>query len=213
MIKAYQFLHKYEGVNASLVHRLFDQTALEVCEGQQYDMEFEEMKQVGEDQYLKMIELKTAVLLACSLKMGALIGNAPGNEAEALYSFGKYLGLAFQLQDDYLDAFGDSEVFGKKIGGDIVENKKTFLLIQALRKADKGQKEKLNYLLEKETDEVRKIKGVIEIYNDLKIPQITEDLIREYYDEALKAFNSLNKTENEKKNLRYVAGKLMNRIH
>src|SRR6056297_4157315 len=213
MIKAYQFMHKYQGVNASLVYRLFDQTALEVCEGQQYDMEFEEMKQVGEDQYLKMIELKTAVLLACSLKMGALIGNAPENEAEALYNFGKYLGLAFQLQDDYLDAFGDSEVFGKKIGGDIVENKKTFLLIQALRKADKSQKEKLNYLLEKETDEVRKIKGVIEIYNELKIPQVTEDLIREYYDKALKAFNSLNKTENEKKNLRHVAGKLMDRIH
>lgn len=213
LIKAYQFLHQYEGVNASLIYRLFDQSALEVCEGQQYDMEYEKRKTVSEDEYLQMIELKTSVLLACSLKMGALIGNAPKKESDALYDFGKFLGIAFQLQDDFLDAFGDSEVFGKKIGGDILENKKTILLIQALKKAGKEQKNVLIDLLENESDEERKINKVIDIYKELGIPQTTENLIRDYYDKALNAFNTLDKTEKEKENLRFVAEKLLQRIH
>ena len=133
-IKAYEYILKYEGRKAHAIYKIFNRSAMRVCEGQQYDMNFETSSNVTEHEYLQMIELKTAELIACSLKMGALIGGADDEEADQLFEFGKNLGMAFQLQDDYLDSFGDEQAFGKNIGGDILADKKTYLLIKAYEK-------------------------------------------------------------------------------
>ena len=130
------------------IHTLFTRTALEIGEGQQYDMEFENRNDVAEDEYIEMIRLKTSVLLACATKMGAILADAPVEDAEKLYQFGEKIGLAFQLQDDFLDVYGDTKVFGKAIGGDIISNKKTYMLINALALADERQKSVLQYWLD-----------------------------------------------------------------
>lgn len=166
---------------------LFTSTAALVCEGQQYDMDFEDEESVSMEDYMKMIGLKTAVLLACSAKMGALIAEAPSDKAEALYRYGYNLGLAFQIADDYLDTYGDLKVFGKPIGGDIVNNKKTWLLTKALETAkDRGRlKSIMALLVEEETDKARKVALMRAEYDKLGIPQAAAQEIRRLSDLAL----------------------------
>jgi geranylgeranyl diphosphate synthase type II len=167
------------------VMRLFSETTLEIDEGQQYDMDFETRDDVREEEYIEMIRLKTSVLLACATEMGALLADAPDADAKRLYKFGEQLGLAFQLQDDYLDVYGDPKVFGKAIGGDILCNKKTYMLINALNKADENQKERLTkWLSATDYDPQQKIREVTEIYNELGIDRLAQDNIHYYFTEA-----------------------------
>lgn len=172
----------------SRVHKevldLYNKTALEICEGQQYDMEFETREDVTREEYIEMIRLKTAVLLGCALKMGAIIGGATSQQADAIYKFGENIGLAFQLQDDYLDVYGDAKTFGKKIGGDILNNKKTYMLISALSMATGATKERLNNLLAGKADD-EKIAQVTAIYGELGIDKIAREKISEYSRMAL----------------------------
>ena len=177
---------------------LFARTAQEICEGQQYDVNFETRTDVTEDEYIEMIRLKTSVLLACATKMGALLAGAPEADAEVLYRFAERVGLAFQLQDDYLDVYGDPAVFGKKIGGDILCGKKTYLLINAYQRADEATKAQLltlidNYSMEAEA----KIKAVTDIYNALDIPALTRAAINRFYDEAHNELHKLSLPESQ----------------
>jgi len=174
-ILAYHYLLKYNSPEHTEIIELFSHTALQVCEGQQLDMDFDNKMDVSIPQYLNMIQLKTAVLLACSLKLGALTANAPQESANLLYTFGLNLGIAFQLQDDLLDAFADQSKFGKKIGGDIVSNKKTFLLLKALELSDDQTKIHIqDWITRKEFDKTEKINAKKKIYNELKIKTKTE---------------------------------------
>lgn len=184
------------------VMQLFLQTCREVCEGQQYDMNFESRTDVCIDEYIEMIRLKTAVLVACAAKMGGLIADAPEVECEMLYSFAEKVGLAFQLQDDYLDVYGDPLVFGKKIGGDILCGKKTLLLISAFNRANEKQRNELHRLLEsKDLSDAEKIEGVTKIYNDLHIPEISNEMISAYYDDARNIYETLPLPEEVKEPL------------
>lgn len=171
----------------------FNQVAMDVCKGQQYDMEFETRQNVTEDEYIHMIYLKTSVLIAGSLRHGALIAGAPEHEYNALYDFGGYLGLAFQLQDDYLDVYGDVKVFGKNIGGDIVSNKKTYMLIKALELASPEQREELwNWILKKDFNHEEKIKAVTRIYNELKIDEVAEAAIDKYLKKSREILDTID---------------------
>ncbi|MBR5532077.1 MAG: polyprenyl synthetase family protein [Bacteroidales bacterium] len=163
---------------------LYNKTALEICEGQQYDMEFETRDDVTCEEYIEMIRLKTAVLLGCALKMGAIIAGATPKQADDIYKFGENIGLAFQLQDDYLDVYGDAKTFGKKIGGDILNNKKTYMLISALTKAIGKTKERLYALLDANADD-DKIAQVTAIYGELGVDKIAREKITEYSQKAL----------------------------
>jgi len=213
-IMAYNYLQKSETQNLSSMIQLFSQTALEVCEGQQLDMDFETRMNVSIPEYLNMIRLKTAVLLACSLKIGALAANAEEQITDSLYVFGLNLGIAFQLQDDLLDVFADQEKFGKRIGGDIVSNKKTFLLLKALELSDNNTKKKLLELIDKkEFDTDEKINAVKKIYNNLNIKEITEISIEDYYQSALNVLNGIDLAKETKTELLLLANKIMNRDH
>ena len=213
-IMAYNYLHKSETENTGSMVSLFSQTALEVCEGQQLDMDFETMKNVSIPEYLNMIRLKTAVLLACSLKMGALAANAPEKIADLLYVFGLDLGIAFQLQDDLLDVFADTQKFGKNIGGDIVSNKKTFLLLKALELSDhKTKEELLNWIDKKDFDPDEKIKAVRLIYNKLNIKDITVNSIEDFYQSAINICNNINLAKETKVELLQLAQMIMKRDH
>ncbi len=164
---------------------LFTETALEIGEGQQYDMEFETRMDVGEDEYIEMIRLKTSVLLACALKMGALLAGAPEGDQEALYRYGEMVGLAFQLQDDYLDVYGDPKVFGKPIGGDILCNKKTYMLINALALAGEGdRRELLSWISATDFDPGEKIAAVTAIYDRVGIDRLALDKIGWYFGQS-----------------------------
>lgn len=191
---------------------LFTQTAIEVCEGQQLDMDFENRIDVSESEYLEMIKLKTAVLLACSLKAGALAAAADDETAQMLYDFGLNLGLAFQLQDDLLDSFGNQAVFGKKIGGDICANKKTFLLIKALERADEPTKSVLMKWLKTGSEDEEKVKAVLEIYNQLNIQKITQFKIDEYFKNCSDILNALKIEKVKKENLREISNIMLNRV-
>jgi len=185
---------------------------MQVCEGQQMDMNFEEDLHVSEDQYLQMIHLKTAVLIAGSLKIGALLGGASDKDAEDLYVFGRNLGMAFQLQDDLLDTYGQPDVTGKKRGTDIVDNKKTYLVIEALEKASAEQREELtDWLTRKQFDSEEKIAAVTALFDDLNIRECTEEKIRHFYKEALSSLEHLNRPEESKLELKNFASYLMNR--
>ena len=174
-ITAYKYIETCEDRYLRRVIDGFNQVAMDVCKGQQYDMEFEDREDVAEEEYIQMIYLKTAVLIAGSMRHGALIAGAPEHEYKALYDFGGYLGLVFQLQDDYLDVYGDVEEFGKKIGGDILCNKKTYLLIKALELAEGKDKISLKNWMKKENfDPVQKIKEVTEIYNRAGIKEVVK---------------------------------------
>lgn len=177
---------------------LFARTAQEICEGQQYDVNFETRTDVTEDEYIEMIRLKTSVLLACATKMGALLAGAPETDTEVLYRFAERVGLAFQLQDDYLDVYGDPAVFGKKIGGDILCGKKTYLLINAYQRADEATKAQLLTLIGNNSMEAEaKIKAVTDIYNALDIPALTRAAINRFYDEAHNELRKLSLPESQ----------------
>lgn len=177
---------------------LFARTAQEICEGQQYDVNFETRTDVTEDEYIEMIRLKTSVLLACATKMGALLAGAPETDAEVLYHFAEHVGLAFQLQDDYLDVYGDPAVFGKKIGGDILCGKKTYLLINAYQRADEATKAQLLTLIGNNSMQAEaKIKAVTDIYNALDIPALTRAAINRFYDEAHNELRKLSLPESQ----------------
>ncbi len=210
LIYAYEYLINNAGTKTESLIRLFNKTAIEVCEGQQWDMNFEKQNNVTVEQYLKMIELKTAVLLGCALKMGAVIGNANEEDAQRLYEVGKKLGIAFQLQDDILDSFGDENKFGKQSGGDIIQNKKTLLLIEAMEKANTSQKKILGDCLEKKHfDPKEKVKTVMDLYYELNIRAIAEKEMMKYFDEAMFVLDEIYIPEISKTGLRQFAKELL----
>lgn len=212
LILAYDFLLKSDGVASLDLMKTFNQMAIQVCEGQQMDMNFETQQFVTIEDYLKMIELKTAVLVACSLEIGALIGGANPRDAAALYEFGRCLGIAFQLQDDILDAFGDPKKFGKKPGGDIVQNKKTYLYLMAMEIAPIEVANKLKSLFTSETlEENNKINAVLEIFDELNIKNLTEEKKAYFWKKALMALSSVNSLPDRKSLLENFATALMNR--
>ena len=190
---------------------LFTTTALQVCEGQQFDMDFETRDNVTVVEYLEMIRLKTAVLIASSLKIGALIANAKTQDADALYEYGINVGLAFQLQDDWLDVYGNPKVFGKKKGGDICANKKTYLLLKAIEACDPSTLTQLNQFLDSCSCD-QKIIGVTEIYNKTGVSEATRNLMTCYHDRALVALNKIDIPVHLKNTLIEFAGEVMKRI-
>lgn len=191
---------------------LFNKTALEVCEGQQYDMDFEECDSVTESDYLNMIRLKTGVLLAASLKMGAIVAGAAPSEADKLYEMGIHMGMAFQLQDDLLDVYGDTATFGKNIGGDITTNKKTYLLIQALQHADAETRAELLYRFTNESPHPdEKIAAVTAIYDKIGVKEICRHKMEHHYHMALGCLESIEQPEERKKSLLLIASQLINR--
>ena len=211
VIAAYQLIGDTPKHCLKKILDLFSQTALEVCRGQQYDVDFEKIDYVSEDQYIEMIQLKTAVLIACCLKTGAIIGGAPEEDTEKLYRFGTYIGLSFQLQDDLLDVYGDTKTFGKNIGGDILCDKKTFLLINAIALADKEQKSKLEYYMNPAntfTPE-EKIYSYTEIYNQLNIKDITQIKINQLYELSMNELSSLSVNKDRLSELKKFCSMLM----
>ncbi|PHX82573.1 MAG: isoprenyl synthetase [Flavobacteriales bacterium] len=189
---------------------VFTKTALKVCEGQQLDMDFENQIKVSIADYLRMIELKTAVLLAASFKIGAICAGAMQNEAEKLYEFGKHVGIAFQLQDDILDVYGDAAKFGKQVGGDIVSNKKTYLLLKAFELANNYQQEELlQWSLVTENDAVTKVEGIKTIYNTLGVKELAEVEMHKHYAEGVAALASVKVDEKRKKIIRDFTDFLM----
>lgn len=212
VIAAYQQVIETEQPYLKRILDLFTETALDICGGQQYDMEFESRDDVSEEEYIKMIRLKTAVLIACGLKTGAIMADASDEDADTIYRFGINIGLAFQLQDDWLDVYGDTKTFGKKIGGDILCNKKTFLLVNALKLATPEIKEELNgWLSNENADPQEKINAVTDIYNRLKINELTRNRIDSLYDEAMRNFALLRLPEERTLVLMDVIAKLVNR--
>jgi len=192
LIKAYQALEEYENPLFSKLTKLLNKTALEVCEGQQYDIDFEEKVDVNQNNYLEMIRLKTAVLIGCALKMGALIADASDDDLEAIYEFGELLGIAFQIQDDYLDVYGDSISFGKKIGGDIIENKKTILFHYAMSNGSINEKKELLKWYDKGIGNAldnEKIDAVKSIFDKTNAGEACMKLVNDY---TIKAFNKLS---------------------
>ena len=210
--QSYKYLVECKSPRLLETIELFTNTAIEVCEGQQYDMDFEKRLDVKEEEYLGMIRLKTAVLLACALKGGALLADAPLEMADDLYQFGENLGLAFQLQDDLLDTFGDQQTFGKKIGGDILANKKTFLLINALENSSSEKREELLGWVKK-TDFVpeEKIKAVTAIYLESGAKKLAEQKVDSYFNKAISMLDSLTLEDVVKQQLRNLALKMLTR--
>jgi geranylgeranyl diphosphate synthase type II len=196
---------KWMGTNPEVLKTFID-TTIEIGHGQQFDVDFEKRDDVTEEEYIEMIRLKTSVLLACALKIGALLAGAPKEDVSRLYDFGVSLGLAFQLQDDYLDVYGDPEKFGKKIGGDILCNKKTYMLINAMRLSDNHDWLYADYASPEE-----KIATVTGIYNTLGIDKMAQAKMEEYYSKALKALDSVNVPEERKAALRKYASDMMKR--
>jgi len=209
MVKAYEYINMLQPVYLHRVLTLFNQTAREVCEGQQLDMDFEKLTQVDFDTYLHMIGLKTSVLLAASLRLGAILGGAGEGNQQLIYAFGKKLGLAFQVQDDYLDAFGDPGKFGKQVGGDILSNKKTFLLIYALAHTDGEQREELQSLLN--GDPADKIERMLSLYRNCKVDEWAMKLKNQFLDEALEHLDSIAVMELRKQPLKDLARYLVQR--
>ena len=211
-VLAYDYVTKTTPALLPQVLDLFNDTARKVCEGQQYDMDYEFRKDVSIDDYILMINLKTAVLISCSLKLGAIIARASDPEADLIYEFGENLGLAFQLQDDYLDVFGDVEKFGKEIGNDIVTNKKTFLYLKAFELAGAGSLGLLNdHFSDKSITAPEKVRTITSIYRELGIDRLTRTLIDEYYAKALSIMDQINIPEERKHILLDLAGQMVNR--
>lgn len=212
LVLAYEHLAKCDTEYLKPALDLFTETALEVSEGQQFDMEFETRNDVAEEEYIEMIRLKTSVLLACALKMGAVVAGASDADANALYAFGEKVGLAFQLQDDLLDVYGDPKVFGKAIGGDITSNKKTFMLINAFNRADAGTRAELeSWTTATEFDPAEKIAAVTEIYNRLGIDKLAEQRIKEYFEQSRQHLDELSVSDDRKAVLREYTERMMNR--
>lgn len=203
LVAAYESLNNISSPYSKKIFQLFNTTAREVCEGQQLDMDFEKLDQVTFEEYLHMISMKTSVLLGASLKMGAVIGGALDRNQNLIYEFGKKLGLAFQVQDDYLDAFGSPEKFGKQVGGDIRAGKKTFLLIHALETASSKQKEKLFQLLESDGED--KIDSVRQIFKDCKVDEWAKELKEKYTSEAFQHLEDIAVISQRKQPLKELA--------
>ncbi len=212
MIKACEFLNELPAKLMKKIFFLFNETALQVCEGQQYDIDFETQEKVTEEEYLKMIKLKTSVLIAACLKAGAIAGGANRKDAELLYDFGLNIGLAFQVQDDLLDVYAETDLFGKQNGNDIITGKKTFLLIKAFEKADDLTLKTLRHLIEnKNIENKEKICSVKTVYNQLNIKTLTEDKIKELHNKAIKSINLVSCKEEKKDVLSGFASQIMNR--
>lgn len=212
VIKAYELLAHKSVSNLNRILPVFNETALRVCEGQQYDMDYETCSGITIDEYLKMVEYKTAALVAASLKIGAITGGAGETDAELLYHFGRNLGIAFQLQDDLLDVFADSSVFGKVTGNDIVTNKKTILLIEALNTSDLNRKRELvHWLGKRHFDRVEKINAVREIYSSLCVDEKVNKRIRHYHESAIRQLELLPVGDERKAELMKFSDYLLKR--
>lgn len=212
LVEAYQLLAACEASVLPELLKLFNKTAVEVCEGQQYDMLFEKAADVTIDNYLKMIELKTAVLLGASLKMGAIIAGASKSDAKHFYEFGKNIGVAFQLMDDILDVYGNPEKFGKQVGGDILANKKTYLLLKTMELANGALRKELEFCLNSKTlSPENKITRVKSIYNQLKIKEKSIDEMNHFYNTAIAHLDSIEAPKEKKAIFENFAKKLMHR--
>lgn len=212
LVLAFQRMMQCDTKHLKDILDLFTVTALEIGEGQQYDMEFETRNDVKEEEYIEMIRLKTSVLLACALKIGAILADASAEDADNLYKFGEQIGLAFQLQDDYLDVYGDSKVFGKEIGGDITSNKKTYMLINAFNKANDAQRKELTrWVSARDFDRNEKVDAVTRLYNEIGIDQLVQDKIAYYFAQSKKFLDAVNVPEEKKEELRKYAQKMMKR--
>lgn len=214
LVMAYERMMSGSPKHLDEVLQLFTETALQIGEGQQYDMEFEQRNDVREEEYIEMIRLKTSVLLACALKMGALLADAPEADRENLYAFGEKIGLAFQLQDDFLDVYGDEKVFGKAIGGDILCNKKTYMLINAYNRATVAQREELDrWMLAPCSDAAAKIKAVTNLYNEMHIDQLAVEKIRECFNESKQYLEAVNVEKSRKTVLKAYTEAMMKRTY
>jgi len=212
LIYSYQLLESYPSMTFKKLLQVFSQTAMEVCEGQQYDVDFESREDVTIPEYLIMIQNKTAVLVAAAMKMGAIIADKPEDVQDLIYDFGKNLGIAFQLQDDYLDAFGDPETFGKQVGGDIIENKKTYLYLKALEMGTPEQAQELEHLYSiKPKDAKDKITTVKELFEETGSVSRTIEEIKRYTDRAFTTLEMLDLEPGKKDTLRQFGTALMNR--
>ena len=212
LVQAYERVAQCRPEKLKQVMELFTRTAIEIDEGQQYDMDFETRMDVSEDEYIEMIRLKTSVLLACALKMGAMLADAPQEDCEALYQFGEKIGLAFQVQDDYLDVYGDFKTFGKRIGGDILCNKKTYMLINALLEANPTRLAELEHWISAtEYDEEEKIQAVTRLYTEIGVDQIAVGRINAFYQEAEECLSRVNLPEERKRVLWQYAQSMLGR--
>ena len=212
LVLAYERMAQCDEKHLAKVLKLFTTTALEIGEGQQFDMEFENRNDVKEEEYIEMIRLKTSVLLACALKMGAILADASDEDAENLYKFGEQIGLAFQLQDDYLDVYGDTKVFGKEIGGDITSNKKTYMLINAFNLANEAQRAELQKWVDaKDFDRKEKVAAVTRLYNEIGIDKLAQDKIAYYFEQSKKYLDAVNVPAERKEELAKYAQKMMKR--
>jgi geranylgeranyl diphosphate synthase type II len=212
LVLAYQRVAQVPADKLQPVLDLFTTTALEIGEGQEYDMSFETRNDVTEDEYIEMIRLKTSVLLACALKMGAILADAPQEDAELLYRLGEQVGLAFQLQDDLLDVYGDPKVFGKAIGGDITSNKKTYMLINAVNRANAEQRNELTKWIEaRQFDRDEKVRAVTALYDQIGIRQLCEQKISYYFDECRKYLAKVSVSDERKQMLLDYTNEMMKR--
>jgi geranylgeranyl diphosphate synthase type II len=212
LILAYQYFENYEPIVFQKLAKLFSKTALEVCDGQQLDVDFETRNDVTISEYIHMIRLKTSVLVAAALKMGAIVAETNEENTNLIYEFGLNLGIAFQLQDDYLDTFGNPETFGKQIGGDIIENKKTYLFLKAIQNADANDTKKLEfYYNQKVEDNTLKIKEVKAIFEKNDIPNLIKEQIELYTEKAFKTLPALNISTSNKEKLKLFGIGLMQR--
>lgn len=212
LVLAYQRMAQCDKQKMPEVLSLFTETALEIGEGQQYDMDFEHRNDVTEDEYIEMIRLKTSVLLACAMKIGAILAGASKEDADNLYRFGEQIGLAFQLQDDYLDVYGDTRVFGKAIGGDITSNKKTYMLINALLRANDTQRAELEkWISATEFDREEKIAAVTRLYNEIGIDKLAQEKTNFYFEQSRKYLAAVSVAEDRKAEITAYAQRMMKR--
>ncbi len=212
LVLAYQHMQQVSADKLPAVLELFTVTALEIGEGQEYDMSFETRSDVTEDEYIEMIRLKTSVLLACAMKIGALLAGAPQEDADLMYQLGEKIGLAFQLQDDLLDVYGDPKVFGKAIGGDITSNKKTYMLINAVNRANAQQRQELaQWIGAKEFNRQEKVAAVTRLYDEIGIRQLCEEKINYYFEQASQTLSQINVPAEKKQFIRSYMDELLHR--
>lgn len=212
LVLAYERMAQCAADKLSQVLAIFTETALEIGEGQQYDIDFERRTDVEEDEYIEMVRLKTSVLLACALKIGGALAGAPERDLDNLYKFGERIGLAFQLQDDFLDVYGDPRVFGKAIGGDITSNKKTYMLINAFNHANDAQREELTrWITAKTFDRAEKVAAVTRLYNEIGVDKLALDKIASYFEQSKKYLDAVKVDDDKKTVLRQYAEKMMSR--
>ena len=209
--KAFEYMLSYQGEGKYDLLNLLTKTSVEICEGQQYDLDFEQMENVSVQQYLEMIRLKTSVMLAACLQAGAIVANANKTHQEIIYQFGIKIGLAFQIQDDFLDVYADVEKFGKQVGGDSAENKKTYMLLQLINVIDNQDKQNLDYYMTQNLEKQDKYQKVKALYDKYKIGDMAKQIINTYFEEAMDLLKQINIADENKKELFDFANKLMNR--